>query len=146
LDQPQSDIIGKAIGFLFVNFDLEFLKKLKNSETLHTKTCLILLLVGITGCMGTNRDLFHRTVLQKCGIQQLFLGLRLVSRIFEENQKSAIQTKIEQHFGGFFQQINVWQPIGRKDSKQPSSQQGSIHFCMERLRTLNSSQIFKIKN
>jgi hypothetical protein len=35
-------------------------------------------------------------------IQQLFLGLRLVSRIFEENQQSAIQTKIEQHFGGFF--------------------------------------------
>jgi hypothetical protein len=51
-------------------------------------------------------------------IQQLFLGLRLVSRIFEENQQSAIQTKIEQHFGGLFQQIKVRQPIGRKDSKQ----------------------------
>jgi hypothetical protein len=25
---------------------------------------------------------------------------------------------IEQHFGGFFQQIKVRQPIGRKDSKQ----------------------------
>jgi hypothetical protein len=37
--------------------------------------------------------------------QQLFLGLRLVSRIFEENQQSAIQTKIEQHVGGFFQQM-----------------------------------------
>jgi hypothetical protein len=41
-----------------------------------------------------------------------------VSRIFEENQQSAIQTKIEQHFGGFFQQIKVAQPIGRKDSEQ----------------------------
>ncbi len=51
-------------------------------------------------------------------IQQLFLVLRLVSRIFEENLQSAIQTKIEQHFGGFFQQIKVRQPIGRKDSKQ----------------------------
>jgi hypothetical protein len=51
-------------------------------------------------------------------IQQLFLGLRLVSRIFEENQQSAIQTKIEQHFSRFFQQIKVRQPIGRKDSKQ----------------------------
>jgi hypothetical protein len=50
--------------------------------------------------------------------QQLFLKLRLVSRIFEENQQSAIQTKIEQHFGGFFHQIKVRQPIGRKDSKQ----------------------------
>jgi hypothetical protein len=38
--------------------------------------------------------------------------------MFEENQQSAIQTKIEQHFGGFFQQIKVKQPIGRKDSKQ----------------------------
>jgi hypothetical protein len=51
--------------------------------------------------------------------QQLFFGLRLVSKIFEENQQSAIQTKIlkiEQHFGGFIQQMKVRQPIGRKDS------------------------------
>jgi hypothetical protein len=32
----------------------------------------------------------------------LFFGLRLVSRLFEENQQPAIQTKIEQPFGGFF--------------------------------------------
>jgi hypothetical protein len=50
--------------------------------------------------------------------QQLFLGLQLVRRIFVENQQSAIQTKIEHHFGGFFQQIKGGQPIGRKDSKQ----------------------------
>jgi hypothetical protein len=37
--------------------------------------------------------------------------------MFEENQQSAIQTRIEQHFGGFFQQIKVRQPIGKKDSK-----------------------------
>jgi hypothetical protein len=30
----------------------------------------------------------------------------------------AIQTKIEQHFGGFFHQIKVRQPIGRQDSMQ----------------------------
>ncbi len=41
-----------------------------------------------------------------------------MSRIFEENQQSAIQTKIDQHFGGFFRQIKVRQQIGRKDSKQ----------------------------
>jgi hypothetical protein len=41
-----------------------------------------------------------------------------VSRIFEENQQSAIQTKIEHHFGGFFQQIKGRQPKGRKESKQ----------------------------
>ncbi len=50
--------------------------------------------------------------------QQLFFGLRLVRRRFEENQQPAIQTKIEQPFGGFFQQIKVQQPIGRKDSIQ----------------------------
>jgi hypothetical protein len=51
-------------------------------------------------------------------IQQLFLGLRLVSRIFEENQQSAIQTKIDQQFCCFFQQMKVRQPVGRNDSKQ----------------------------
>ncbi len=50
--------------------------------------------------------------------QHLFLGLRLVCRIFEENQQSAIQTEIEHHFGGFFQQMKGRQPMGRKDSKQ----------------------------
>jgi hypothetical protein len=34
-------------------------------------------------------------------------------------QHSAIQTKIERHFGGFFHQITVRQPIGRQDSMQP---------------------------
>jgi hypothetical protein len=50
--------------------------------------------------------------------QKLFLELRLVSRIHEENQQSAIQTKIKQNFGRFFQQIKVRHPIGKKDSKQ----------------------------
>ncbi len=42
--------------------------------------------------------------------QQLFFGGWLVSRIFEEFQLPAIQTKIEQHFGRFFHQIKVRQP------------------------------------
>jgi hypothetical protein len=46
---------------------------------------------------------------------QLFFGLRLVSNEF---QHPAIQTKIKQHFGRFFQQIKMRQPIGRQDSKQ----------------------------
>jgi hypothetical protein len=41
---------------------------------------------------------------------QLFFGLQLVSKEF---QHLAIQLKIEQHFGGFFHQIKVHQPIGR---------------------------------
>jgi hypothetical protein len=47
---------------------------------------------------------------------QLFFGLRLVSK---ELHHSAIQTKIECHFGGFFHQITVRQPTGRHDSMQP---------------------------
>jgi hypothetical protein len=46
---------------------------------------------------------------------QFSFGLRLES---EELHHSAIQTKIEQHFGGFLYQIKVCQPIGRKDSMQ----------------------------
>jgi hypothetical protein len=45
----------------------------------------------------------------------MFSGLRLVS---EEFQHPAIQTKIVKSFGGFFHQIKVRQPIGRKDSIQ----------------------------
>jgi hypothetical protein len=48
-------------------FGFEYLKRLQNSDPLHTKMHLILLLVGITGCMGTHRNLFRRIVLQKCG-------------------------------------------------------------------------------
>jgi hypothetical protein len=40
---------------------------------------------------------------------QLFFGLQLVSKEF---QHPTIKTKIEQHFGGFFHQMKVRQPIG----------------------------------
>jgi len=50
--------------------------------------------------------------------QQLFFGVQLVSRIFEEFQHPAVQPKTVQHFGGFFHQIKVRKPIGRKDSIQ----------------------------
>jgi hypothetical protein len=41
-----------------------------------------------------------------------------MSRIFEEFQDPAIQTKMVQHLCGFFHQIKVRQPMGRKDSIQ----------------------------
>jgi hypothetical protein len=72
---------------------------------------------------------------------QFFFGLRLVSKEF---QHPAILTKIEQHFGGYFHQIKVPQPIERQDSMQTTEQAGGwIHFCIKRLRTLKSFQIFK---
>jgi hypothetical protein len=46
---------------------------------------------------------------------QLFFGLRLAGKKFHH---STIQTKIELHFGGFFHQMKVRQPIGRQDSMQ----------------------------
>jgi hypothetical protein len=46
---------------------------------------------------------------------QLFFGLWLISKEF---QHPAIQTKIGQHFGGFFHQIKVRQPVGRQDYMQ----------------------------
>jgi hypothetical protein len=61
---------------------------------------------------------------------QLFFGLRLVSK---ELQHPAIQTKIEQHFGGFFNQIKVRQPIGRQDSMEtvydPNKQEVGFIFA-----------------
>jgi hypothetical protein len=68
--------------------------------------------------MGTNRDLFHRNGLQKCGrVNNCSLDYGLY-RIFDEFQHPAIQTKIVQYLGGFFHEIKVRQPIGRKDSVQ----------------------------
>jgi hypothetical protein len=51
-------------------------------------------------------------------IQHLFLGLRLVSKIFKKTNNPQSKLKLEQQFGGFVLHINVRQPIGRKDSKQ----------------------------
>jgi hypothetical protein len=43
----------------------------------------------------------------------------------KEFQHPAIQTKIEQHFGGFFLQKKVRQPIGRQDSMQTEIEQAA---------------------
>jgi hypothetical protein len=47
--------------------------------------------------------------------QQLFFGLRLVTRIFEEFQKSRNQS---QNSAALWRIFSVCQPIGRKDSLQ----------------------------
>jgi cobalamin biosynthesis Co2+ chelatase CbiK len=54
-----------------------------------------------------------------------------VSRIFEEFHYLAIQTKIVQHFGGFFHKIKVRQPIGSEDSiknRAPNKQEVAFIF------------------
>jgi hypothetical protein len=110
----ESHLKGHQPIYVF-NFLFLIWKRVQSSEPLHAKRPLILLLVRISVCMCSNHDLFRRTVLQKCGRHQLFFGLRLVSKEF---QYSAIQTKIEVHFGGFFHQIKVRQPIARQDFMQ----------------------------
>ncbi len=86
--------INRYRFLIFLHFGFEYLKRLQSSEPLHTKMHLILLLIGRTG--GHKPQSFPPNRSPKMReSQQLFLGLRLVSRIFEENQQPAIQTKID---------------------------------------------------
>jgi hypothetical protein len=73
--------------------------------------------------------------------QQLFLGLRLVSRIFEENQQSAIQTKIEKHFGGFFECISTDQPDKDQCSKHQRSADQRLSTSTNKMPSKNALQI-----
>jgi hypothetical protein len=73
---------------------------------------------------------------------QLFFGLQLVSKEF---QHPAIQTKIEQHFGGFFHKIKVHQPIGRQDSMKTVIQTSRRLDSFFRTFQIFKSEI-KIKN
>jgi hypothetical protein len=62
---------------------------------------------------------------------QLFFGLWLVSRIFKEFQHAAIQTKIVQPFGGFFQQIQSALANGKKGfytNRDPNKQEVGFIF------------------
>ncbi len=73
-----------------------------------------------------------------------------INRIFKEFQHHALQTNIVNHFGGFFHQTKVHQPIGCKDFIQTvirisTEAGGCIHFCMKRLRTLMSFKYSKLK-
>ncbi len=84
------------------------MKQLPSSEPIRAKRPLILLLVRITIFFAEKCSKMRKRY-------QLFFGMRLVSKEFHH---SAIKTKIEQKFGGFFHQIKVPQLIGRQDSMQ----------------------------
>jgi hypothetical protein len=76
---------------------------------------------------------------------QLFFGLRLACKKFHH---SAIQTKIELHFGGFFYQITLRQPIGRQDSMQTVIRtsrrlESFLHKAAQKFKLLSN---IKIKN
>jgi hypothetical protein len=106
-----------ALGFLFFIFDLEYLIRVQSSEPLHAK-------MNPTSYLFSSRFACAQTAIfsnepnRAPKMQErhnLFFGVRLVSKEF---QPTAIQTKIEQHFGGIFHQIKVHQPIGIQDSMQ----------------------------
>ncbi len=99
--------------------------------------------------MGTN-VIFSNGTPKMPESQQLFFGLQLVSRIFEEYQHPAIQTKIVQSFSEFFQQIKVRQPIGRKDSLQTVIRTSRrfdsfLYEAAQNFEVSYSYQIFKTK-
>ncbi len=77
--------------------------------------------------------------------QLLVFGFRLVSRIF---QHPDFQTKIEQPFGGFFQQIKVRQPRknGFYKNRDPNKQEVGFFFCMKGLRSQNVEVFSDIQN
>jgi hypothetical protein len=95
--------------------------------------------------MGTNRDLFCRTLLQKCGrVNNCSLDyIRLVSRTFEEFHHPAIQPKIMQHFARFFPSNKSAPANKEKDTIQTVIRISKFHFCIKRLKILRSLQIFK---
>jgi hypothetical protein len=75
-------------------------------------------------------------------IHQLFVGLRLAGKKFHH---SAIQTKIELHFGRFFHQMKVRQPIGRQDSMQTATRTGRrldsfLHKAAQNIELLKNIQ------
>jgi hypothetical protein len=72
----------------------------------------------------------------------LFFGLRHASKEF---QHPAIQTKIKQHFGGFFHQIKVCKPIGRQDSMQTVTEQAGgleafLHEATQNFEVISNIQ------
>jgi hypothetical protein len=78
---------------------------------------------------------------------QLFFGLRLTGKKFHH---SATQTKIELHFGGFFHQMKVRQPIGRQDSMQTVNRTSRrldsiLHEAAQNFELLSNIQDQKLK-
>jgi hypothetical protein len=90
--------------FLFFIFDLEYFIRVQSSEPLHAK-------MNPTSCLFGSQFACKQTEIfsvepcsKNAGETSMFLGLQFVRKEF---QHSAIQSKIEQHFGGFFLQIKV---------------------------------------
>ncbi len=89
--------------------------RVQSSKPLHAKTNPTSYLFGSRFACAQTAIFSAEPCSKNAGETQLFLGLWLVSK---EIRHPAIQTKIELHFGGFFHQRNLRQPIIRQDSMQ----------------------------
>ncbi len=125
MDLHESGTIGKAWkrtstakDFWFFNFDLEFLNKTSKFWADSYKNASSPPTCRDHGLYGHKLQSFPPNRSPKMRESQQFVfGLRLVSKEFRH---PTIQTRIVQHFGRFFHQINVRQSIGRKDYIQTS--------------------------
>jgi hypothetical protein len=97
--------------FYFLFFDLEYLIRVQSFKPLHAKMNPISSSFGSRLHVLKPQPFPPNHAPKMWERHQLFFGLPLVRKKF---QHSAIQTKIEQHFVGFFHQIKVRQPIGRQ--------------------------------
>jgi hypothetical protein len=116
--QLPSGQIGKsstAIGFWFLSFSFEkkfkvlscFIQKWNQPSACSDH--------GLYGLWAKTAIFSTEPFSKMLESLQLFFGLWLMSRIFEEFKHSATQTKAVQPFGGYFQQIKVL--VLKKSSK-----------------------------
>jgi hypothetical protein len=104
-----------TIGFLFFYFTLEYLKRLQSSEPLHANMNPTSYLFGSPFSCAQTAIFSAEQCPKNAGETSIVIWITAREKKFKH---PAIQTKIEQHFGGFFHQIKVRQPIGRQDSMQ----------------------------
>jgi hypothetical protein len=79
--------------------------------------------------------------------QQLYFGLRFAGKKFHH---SVTRTNIKLHFGGFFHQRKVRQPIGSEDSMQTENRTSRrldsyLHEAAQNFVLLSNIQDLKLK-
>jgi hypothetical protein len=104
----ESPLKGHQPLYVFNYFTLEYFRRLQSPAPLHAELNPILLLRCAQAAI-----FFAKPYSINAGEASIVLWVAACIH------HSAIQTKIERHFGGFFHHITVRQPIGRQDSMQP---------------------------
>jgi hypothetical protein len=132
-------------SFWFLNFTLEYLKRLQSSELLHTK-------INPTSCLSGSR--FACRILSSYWLAHFYLmkkSAKLLCSIlvwiagcWNLHSKAVVQRTID--VSPALLEHGSTKKIAVSTCKPWSKQVGGwITFCMKRLRTFKSYQIFKIK-